>query len=120
MKTTRFVDGDAATTPGTGGGGGPLGGDTRGSLPNPEVSGIDGRPLLDPGTETDGDTIVYDSASGGWRFEPGSTTSDGSMVPYYIAAGDTFTVPLYKQGLFKDTIEVDGILVVLGRLLGVD
>lgn len=43
-----------------------------------------------------------------------------SMVPYYIAPGDTFTVPLYKQALFKDTIEVDGILVVLGRLNGVD
>jgi hypothetical protein len=44
----------------------------------------------------------------------------GGMVPYYIAAGDTFTVPLYKQALFSDTIEVDGILVILGRLNGVD
>jgi hypothetical protein len=82
-------------------------------------------PALDDLTDVDttgvadGDTIVFDSGSGTWV--PGSGgTSTGGMVPYYIAADDTFTVPLYKQALFKDTIEVDGILVVLGRLLGVD
>lgn len=44
----------------------------------------------------------------------------GDMVPYYIASGDSFTVPLYKQGLFSEPIENDGGLVVNGILLGVD
>jgi len=50
----------------------------------------------------------------------GSSSSGGGMVPYYIPVDETFTVPLYKQGLFSEPIEVDGGLVVNGLLLGVD
>lgn len=89
------------------------------------LGGSTALPALDDLTDVDltgvadGDTIVFDSGSGTWL--PGSGgTSTGGMVPYYIAPGDTFTVPPYKQGLFKTTIEVDGFLVVLGQLLGVD
>lgn len=51
---------------------------------------------------------------------PVGATATDAMVPYYIPAGTEFTVPIYKQALFSDTIEVDGILTVLGRLNGVD
>ncbi len=44
--------------------------------------------------------------------------ADG-MVPYYIAAGDTFTVPLYKQALFEMDIDVVGTLTVDGFLIQV-
>lgn len=49
-----------------------------------------------------------------------ATAVDASMVPYYIPVDETFTVPLYKQALFSEAIEVDGALVVNGLLLGVD
>lgn len=48
------------------------------------------------------------------------TASAGEMVPYYIPTDETFTVPLYRQGLFYHPIEVDGALVVNGILQGVD
>lgn len=95
---------------------GPASGDLTGPYPGPTVSGIDGYPILDPGTESEGDAITFDAASSGWRF----VQTAGGMVPYYIPPGEEFVVPLYKQALFKTTIEVDGILTVLGQLLGVD
>lgn len=49
-----------------------------------------------------------------------ATASEAGLVPYYVPAGETFVVPIYKQALFKRTIEVDGIIVVNGQLLGVD
>ncbi|MEY2873707.1 MAG: hypothetical protein RLZZ373_1078 [Pseudomonadota bacterium] len=49
-----------------------------------------------------------------------STTQIGGMVPYYVPVDETFEVPVYKQGLFKETIVVDGVLLVNGLLLGVD
>lgn len=67
-----------------------------------------GWPLVANGV---GGLIFQDPASG--------STGDG-MVPYYIAAGDIFTVPLYKQALFAEAIEADGALVVNGLLMGVD
>lgn len=42
-----------------------------------------------------------------------------SGVPYYVPAGDTFTVPLNQQALFSDPITIDGDLVVNGRLIDV-
>jgi len=41
------------------------------------------------------------------------------MVPYRIPAGVTFTVPLYKQALFVETIDVEGVLDVEGLLIEV-
>lgn len=49
-----------------------------------------------------------------------ATATGGEMVPYYIPVDETFTVPLYKQALFYEPIEVDGALVVNGLLQGVD
>lgn len=50
----------------------------------------------------------------------GEGLSVDGMVPYYIPTDETFTVPLYKQGLWSEPIEVDGALIVNGMLLGVD
>ncbi len=43
----------------------------------------------------------------------------GGMVPYLIPAGETFTVPVNKQGLFTVIIDVQGMLVVDGLLIHV-
>lgn len=40
----------------------------------------------------------------------------GDMMPYYIPLGSTFTVPLYRQGLYSHSITVDGALVIDGVL----
>jgi len=45
----------------------------------------------------------------------GSSGSDG-MTPYYIAADESFVVPLYKQAPFHRSIVVDGSLIVDGTL----
>ena len=44
-------------------------------------------------------------------------TGAGGMVPYFIPEDETFTVPVYKQGLFSITIDVEGMLVVDGILI---
>lgn len=56
---------------------------------------------------------------------PGLKGIDGEdglngMVPYYIAPGETFTVPEYKQALFAMNIDNEGILEVDGFLIEVD
>ena len=43
--------------------------------------------------------------------------STSEMVPYFLASGDTFTVPIYKQALFEEIIDVQGILTVDGYLI---
>lgn len=60
--------------------------------------------------------------SGGASAATGSSSSitgDG-LVPYYIPVAETYTVPIYRQALFYEAIEVDGALVVNGLLQGVD
>lgn len=52
-----------------------------------------------------------------------STTTiidSGGMMPYYIPAAETFTVPVNKQGLWTIPIVVDGVLVVDGIIAQVD
>lgn len=44
----------------------------------------------------------------------------GGMVPYWIPEDETFTVPLYKQALFSETIDGPGTLDVIGMLIEVD
>lgn len=56
-----------------------------------------------------------------WADPAGGTPADGGgMVPYFIASGDTFTVPEFKQALFAMTIDVEGVLDVSGVLIEVD
>jgi hypothetical protein len=43
-----------------------------------------------------------------------------SGVPYFIASGDTFSVPEFQQALFAMSIDCEGILAVDGYLIGVD
>lgn len=41
----------------------------------------------------------------------------GGMVPYFIASGETYTVPIYKQAPFAMVIDNAGTLVVDGFLI---
>jgi hypothetical protein len=63
----------------------------------------------------DGGTTIYGAVVGA-----GTSTATDGMVPYFIASGDTFTVPLYKQALKAMPITVDGTLVVDGYLIEVN
>ncbi len=49
-----------------------------------------------------------------------SLTAAGVAVPYFIASGDTFTVPLNIQSVFSMTIDNEGIIDVDGFLIQVD
>jgi hypothetical protein len=51
-----------------------------------------------------------------------TTSASGGMVPYYIGATETFTIPQYKQGLYQMEIEIEvgGALVIDGLLVEVD
>lgn len=52
---------------------------------------------------------------------PGPPGSAGSAaIPYFIASGATFTVPLYDQALFSMNIDNEGFIVVDGFLIEVD
>jgi hypothetical protein len=51
---------------------------------------------------------------------PNTAAAEAAMVPYFIAAGDTFTVPEFKQAPFAITIDNEGTLVVDGILVEVD
>ncbi len=67
--------------------------------------------LLDGDSGGDGgDTIP------GPQGEPG----ENGMVPYFIAASETFTVPEFKQALFAMNIDNEGILIIDGFLIEVD
>ena len=48
------------------------------------------------------------------------SASASAGVPYFIADGDTFTVPEFIQALFTIIIDVEGLLVVDGFLVWVD
>jgi hypothetical protein len=50
----------------------------------------------------------------------GAQGADGPMVPYYIAPGETFTVPVFKQATYAMTIDNEGTLVLDGYLILVD
>lgn len=43
-----------------------------------------------------------------------------SGVPYFVAPGDTYSVPENEQALFAMTIDCEGYIAVDGHLIGVD
>lgn len=49
-----------------------------------------------------------------------TTNQAGGMVPFFIADGDTFMVPEFKQAPFAMNIDNEGILIVDGFLIEVD
>lgn len=65
---------------------------------------------------TEGQSIVTDG-NGTLSFQTLSPT--GSLMPYYIPEGETYTVPTNKQGLFSIPITIDGTLEVTGILVQV-
>ena len=69
--------------------------------------------------ELDPTKFLHPDGLGGVEWTSDSA-SGGGMVPYYIPPTVEFEVPLNKQGLFSEPIEVDGILTVNGLLIGVD
>lgn len=102
---------------GTGGGGGSGGGGGGGGSTPLTVS--DGVTSVTSVTEIDFTSGATVTDLGGFKAGV-SVSGGGSMVPYYIPPATTFEVPLYSQALFKQTIEVDGLLIVNGLLLGVN
>lgn len=48
-----------------------------------------------------------------------TASSGGSLMPYFIPSGETYTIDLYKQGLFSLPIEIAGTLEVNGILVEV-
>lgn len=76
--------------------------------------GVVGNVKISGGTE--GQFIVTDG-NGTLSFQTLNPT--GAMMPYYIAEGDTYTVPINKQGLFSIPITIDGTLEVIGILVQV-
>jgi hypothetical protein len=49
-----------------------------------------------------------------------SSVENGPMTPYFVAADETFVVPVNKQALFSMPIDSEGILDIEGYLLEVD
>lgn len=86
-----------------------------GEIGPPGLQGRDGR---------DGTIGVpgLDGLDGEDSFFPGPPGLDGAngMVPYFIAASETFTIPLYKQALFSMNIDNEGIIDIEGFLIEVD
>jgi hypothetical protein len=64
----------------------------------------------------DGDLLAWDAASETFVATP--QTPGGA--PYFIASGDTFTVPEFSQVLFSMPIDAEGFIDVSGYLVGVD
>lgn len=83
---------------------------------------------LDANGDLPADQVPYDNATSGLTATNAQAAIDelaagsggAALVPYYIPVDGAFEVPLYRQALFAEAIEVDGALVVNGLLMGVD
>lgn len=62
----------------------------------------------------DGYALVTDG-TGALRWEAFGAAQD-STVPYFIPDSVSFTVPMYKQALFRLPITIDGTMVIDGLL----
>ncbi len=89
-------------TSGSGGGGGGGGGDTIIANIIQQISF---------GDEGGDDSLQIPGPAG---------SSFSAAVPYFIPAGETFTVPLYKQALFSMNIDNEGTVDIEGFLIEVD
>jgi len=67
---------------------------------------------------TNGYVLTTDGAGNLSWAAGGGGGGDGQM-PYYIPSGETYTIQLYRQGLFRLPITIDGDLVVNGILVQV-
>lgn len=67
---------------------------------------------------TNGQVLTTDGA-GNLSWATGGGGGDSGQMPYYIPPGQTYTIQLYRQGLFTIPITIDGDLVVNGILVQV-
>jgi len=67
---------------------------------------------------TSGQVLTTDGA-GNLSWAAGGGGGDSGQMPYYIPPGETYTIQLYRQGLFRLPITIDGDLVVNGILVQV-
>jgi hypothetical protein len=67
---------------------------------------------------TDGYVMTTDG-TGNLSWAAGGGGGDSGQMPYYIPPGQTYTIQLYRQGLFTIPITIDGDLVVNGILVQV-
>jgi len=70
---------------------------------------------LESGSGDGGDSISIPGPPG-----PAGASGANGMVPYFIATGETFTVPVFKQALFSMNIDNEGTLAIDGFLIEVD
>jgi len=64
--------------------------------------------------------LIFGGGPGGGPGGGGGVGSAIGGVPYYIPPDGSYTVPLYIQALFEQTIDNEGILEVDGFLIQVD
>lgn len=79
--------------------------------------------VIGPAQSVPDDIAVFADYTGKLLADSGYSIADllgGGMVPTFIAADEIFTVPANKQALFATTIDVEGLLVLDGILIGVD
>jgi hypothetical protein len=109
MKITRIQGVSVGSTAG-GSPSGPAGGDTGGTYPTPQVTGILGHPIA--GTPADGDVIVYDAASGTWILEVPSPGGLDSVTDGVTTVSPATELTL-REGGVEDGGSGDAILHVL-------
>jgi hypothetical protein len=63
--------------------------------------------------------VLTTDGTGNLSWAEGGGGTDSGLMPFYIQAGQTYTIPQYRQGLFTLPITIDGDLVVDGILVQV-
>lgn len=109
----------AAGAAGADGAPGPAGADGATGPQGPP--GADGAPGMDGATGATG--AAGPTGATGPQGPAGTgtgTATDRSALPYYIAAGETFTVPLYQVCVQAAFCDNEGLIVIDGMLVEVD
>jgi hypothetical protein len=63
--------------------------------------------------------VLTTDGAGNLSWAEGGGGTDSGLMPFYIPAGQTYTISQYRQGLFSIPITIDGDLVVDGILVQV-